>query len=78
MHLGDAEQAFDQSKMSEDIFIRLPQSCGSLSGKVVKLARSLYGLKQASRTWHYHLIGAIKCLGLEQCGAECLLCDASD
>lgn len=75
-HLGwdfvhlDAEQAFIQSHLSEDLFIRLPRGCGRLSGKVVKLARSLYGLKQASRSWHYHLIAGMKSLGFEQCGAD--------
>ena len=37
---------------------------------LVKLARSLYGLKQASRTWHYHLVRAMKIFGFEQCGAD--------
>lgn len=41
----DAEHVFVQSTLDEDVFIRLPQGCGALSGKVVKLARSLYGLK---------------------------------
>ena len=47
----DAEQAFVKSKLDEDVYLRMPQCCGALSGKVVKLGRSLYGLKQASRTW---------------------------
>ena len=66
----DAQQAFIQSSLSEDLFIRLPKGCGHLSGKVVKLARSLYGLKQASRMWHYHLVEAMQSLGFEQCGAD--------
>ena len=52
----DAEQAFVQSKLDEDVYLRMPQGCEALSGKVVKLGRSLYGLKQASRTWHNHLV----------------------
>ena len=52
------------------MYLRLPQGCGALSGKVVKLARSLYGLKQASRTWHNHLVRAMRCLGFEQCAAD--------
>ncbi|CAB1109913.1 unnamed protein product [Ectocarpus sp. CCAP 1310/34] len=51
----DAEQAFVQSELDEVVFIRLHPGCGALSGKVVRLRRSLYGLKQASRTWHHHL-----------------------
>ena len=46
----DVEQAFVQSKLDEDIFLRLPREGGRLSGKVVRLNKSLYGLKQASRS----------------------------
>ena len=28
----DAEQAFVQSELDEDLYIRLPQGCGELSG----------------------------------------------
>ena len=48
----DAEQAFVQSSLHEDVFMRLPQGCGEMSGKIVRLNRSLYGVKQASRSWH--------------------------
>ena len=40
-----AEQAFVQSKLDEDVFLRLPKGCGRLSGKIVRLNESLYGLK---------------------------------
>lgn len=66
----DAEQAFVQSKLDEVVFVRLPPGCGVLSGKVVKLGRSLYGLRQASRTWHQHLTRGMKCLGFESCAAD--------
>ena len=46
----DAEQAFVQSSLDEDVFMRLPKGCGEMSGKVVRLDRSPYGLKQASRS----------------------------
>ena len=45
----DVERAFVQSKLDEDVFLRLPKGYGSLSGKIVRLNKSLYGLKQASR-----------------------------
>ena len=66
----DAEQAFVQSELEEDLYIRLPQGCGELSGKVVKLGRSLYGLKQASRTWHHHLVDGMQRFGFEQSAAD--------
>ena len=45
----DVLQAFVQAPLKEEIFMRLPQGCGDLSGKVVKLLKSQYGLKQAGR-----------------------------
>ena len=52
------------------MYIRLPPGCGALSGKVVRLRRSLYGLKQALQTWHYNLARGMKALGFEQCEAD--------
>ena len=63
----DVDQAFVQSDLDEDVFLRLPKGCGELSGQVVRLNKSLYGLKQASRTWHTHLTMCLKTLGFEQC-----------
>ena len=60
------DQAFVQAELDEDVFLRLPKGC-ELSGKVVRLNKSLYGLKQASRMWHAHLITCLKSLGFEQC-----------
>ena len=66
----DVDQAFVQAELNEDVFLRLPGGCGDLSGKVVRLNKSLYGLKQASRMWHTHLITCLKSLGFEQCQAD--------
>ena len=46
----DAEQAFVQSKLTEDVYMRMPPGCGDLFGRYVILNKSLYGLKQAART----------------------------
>ena len=66
----DVEQAFVQSELEEDVFMRLPQGCGSLSGKIVKLGKSLYGLRQASRKWHGRLTECMLDLGFVQCLAD--------
>ena len=66
----DVEQAFVQSKLDEDAFLRLPRGCGCLSGKVVRMNKSLYGLKQASQSWHAHLTTCLKTLGFQQCLAD--------
>ena len=56
----DAEQAFVQSKLDTDVYMRTPDGCGELSGKVVLLNRSLYGLKQSARTWLDLLISTLQ------------------
>ena len=66
----DVDQAFVQSDLEEDVFLRLPKGCGDLSGKVVWLNKSLYGLKQVSRTWHAPLTTCLKRLGFKQCMAD--------
>ena len=75
----DAEQAFVQSELDEVVCIRLTPGYGSLSDKMVRLRRSLHGLKQASRTWHYHLVRGMKALGFEQCETDaCVIRSGED
>ena len=63
----DVEQAFVQSDLDAEIYLRLPPGCGSMSGKVVRLNKSVYGLKQASRTWYQLLVSTLEEIGFEQC-----------
>ena len=70
----DIEQALLQSDLEEDVYMRLPQGRGRLSGKMVRLNKSLYGLNQASRQWHAHLTKCLLTLGFVQCLADaCVL-----
>ena len=41
-----------------------------MSGKLVTLCRSPYGLKKAVRRWHHHLVRGMRGLGFEQCQAD--------
>ena len=66
----DAEQAFGQSRLEEDVFMRLPPGCGEMSGKVDGLNRSLYGLNQASRSGHNPPLTHMKSLGFQQSPAD--------
>ena len=66
----DVQQAFVQAELKETVLMRMPQGCGALSGRVLRLNRSLYGLKQASRSWHNHLVTRLKGLGFEQSLAD--------
>ena len=70
----DPEQAFVQSSLDEDVLMRLLPVCGDMPGEVVKLNCSLYGLIQASKSWHNHLLTDIHSLGFEQSPAdECVM-----
>ena len=62
----DVQQAFVQAELKEVVLIRMPQGLGALSGRVVRLNRGLYGLKQASRSCHSRLVIRPKSIGLEQ------------
>ena len=46
--------------------MKLPPGCGSMSRKVARLNKSLYGLKQASRTFYEKLVSDLKTVGFEQ------------
>lgn len=47
----DIKTAFLNGTLEEDIYMELPEGTGN-EGKVVKLQRSLYGLKQSPRQWN--------------------------
>ena len=51
----DSERAFLQSSLEGDLFMRLPPGYGKMSSKIVRLNRSLHGLKQELRSGHGHL-----------------------
>ena len=51
--------------------MKLPDVCGDKSGKVVKLNKSVYGLKEAGCRWAMHLGDAIvRKVGTEWCKAD--------
>ena len=61
----DAEQAIVQSSLDEDVFTLLPLGCGEMSGKAFMSNRSLYGLRQGSRSRCNDLLTHTKSLGFE-------------
>ena len=74
----DVDQAFIQSELDTDIYLRLPPSCGSISGKVVLLNKALYGLKQSGRAchavvvdpggvWFRAMLGRSLCVSADSC-----------
>ena len=47
----DVAQSFVRSKLDAEIYMKLPDMFGDISGNIVRLNRSLYGLKQSARQW---------------------------
>ena len=70
------DQVFVQSHLDENVFLRLPKSCGKLSGKIIRLNKSLYGSEQTPHTTlHAHLTMCIEKIGFEQCMRDvCVFC----
>ncbi|KAL0839364.1 hypothetical protein ABMA28_016098 [Loxostege sticticalis] len=48
----DVKTAFLNGNLDEDIFIEIPEGMSLKNDCVLKLNKSLYGLKQASRCWN--------------------------
>ncbi|KAK8585371.1 hypothetical protein V6N13_076245 [Hibiscus sabdariffa] len=61
----DVKTAFLNGKLEEDVYMTQPEGFVTSEnvGKVCKLQRSIYGLKQASRSWNLRFKDAIKEFG---------------
>ena len=62
----DAITAFLQGELKENIYIIPPEGYENLNGKVLKLNKSIYGLKQSSRLWNQKLDKTLKEIGMAQ------------
>lgn len=62
----DAVSAFLQGELNECIYMSYPDVPGisNNDGKVCKLNKSIYGLKQASRIWNIKLDGVLTSIGM--------------
>ena len=63
----EVKTAFLNGNLSEEVYMKQPDGFTSKNGnKVCKLQRSIYGLKQASRSWNIHFDETIKEFGFSQ------------
>ncbi|KAA0041243.1 gag/pol protein [Cucumis melo var. makuwa] len=71
----DVKTAFLNDNLEESIFMSQPEGfiTQGQEQKVCKLNRSIYGLKQASRSWNIRFDTAIKSYGFDQNVDDC--CD---
>ena len=70
LHSVDIRQAFLQGQLTEDIYMRVPPGHPSRDAHgrpvVLKLNKSLYGLKQAGRVWNKLLVKSLLAWGFKQ------------
>lgn len=62
----DAITAYLHGEIEEEIFMMQPEGYDDKSGRVCKLQKANYGLKQAGRLWNMKLNAALKEFGLER------------
>ncbi|SOV07704.1 uncharacterized protein UDID_19389 [Ustilago sp. UG-2017a] len=59
----DITKAYLNADLHHDIYLKPPEGAEVLAGKVYKLIKSLYGLKQSGREWHKELDAHLQRLG---------------
>ncbi|CAN1319888.1 Retrovirus-related Pol polyprotein from transposon TNT 1-94 [Linum perenne] len=72
LHQLDVKNAFLNGVLDEEVFMTLPPGYEEVmgSGKVCRLKKSLYGLKQSPRAWFERFGAAVKQFGFSQSQAD--------
>jgi hypothetical protein len=66
----DVKTAYLYGLLDEEVYMYPPDGWTIPYGKVLKLKKSLYGLKQAGRQWHEHADAILKDIGFKQSDAD--------
>jgi transposase InsO family protein len=69
-HHMDVKTAFLNGKLEEVIYMLPPEGITIAKGKVLKLNRSIYGLKQSSRCWNDKFTNTLQELGFRQTDSD--------
>jgi hypothetical protein len=72
VHHMDVKSAFLNGELKEEVYVRQPPgfTAAGHEGKVLKLYKALYGLRQAPRAWNVKLDGSLLKLGFTRCASE--------
>lgn len=66
----DVKNVFLHGNITEEIYMKISPGFENKTGKVCKLKRALYGLKQTPRAWNEVFDNYIKSIGLQQTGTD--------
>lgn len=66
----DAETAFLQGDLHENVYMRQAQNYDDKTGRVYRLKKAIYGLKQASRMWNIKLNETLLKDGFTRCKTD--------
>ncbi|GKC20099.1 zinc finger, CCHC-type containing protein [Tanacetum coccineum] len=68
----DVKSAFLHRELKEEVYVTQPEGFiqQGKSGKVYKLTKALYGLRQAPRAWNIKLDQTLNSLGFKKCNLE--------
>lgn len=66
----DIKTAFLYGELEEEVFMKQPVGFDDGSGKVCRLIKSIYGLKQASRCWNIKFKSFIEEFGFKACESD--------
>jgi hypothetical protein len=72
LHQLDVKNAFLHGDLQEEVYMEIPPGFGTsqTKGKVCRLKKSLYGLKQSPRAWFDRFRRAVCGMGYGQCNGD--------
>ncbi|SGZ16041.1 BQ5605_C029g10723 [Microbotryum silenes-dioicae] len=70
VHQADIDKAYLHGELDHDIWMTTPRGFDFPSDKVLRLRRSIYGLKQAGRIWNCHIDTSLRNLGYKATGTD--------
>jgi hypothetical protein len=70
MHTADIETVFLNAYLQEEIYMRQPRGAEDGTPRVMRLLKSIYGLKQASREWYKLFHHTLSSLGLKRATSD--------
>ena len=66
----DVKTAFLNGELEEEIYMRQPEGFDDGTGRVCRLHKSIYGLKQSSRQWNKKFHSFLDRYGLKRSAAD--------